>query len=153
MLPFIIFEGLRIQQSRLPDDIDNNIVIQVSPNGWTDCSIALHWLKYFNDYTAPRTIGKHRLLVLDGHASHVSPAFADFCANNGIIPLCLLRHSTHILQLLDGLDDRDPFAVARLGYECLCCRPRDDDLLALANTLHAAFVVHVVDAVVGDAVL
>ena len=100
--PFVIFEGQQIEQSWLPDNIDNsNIVIQVSPDGWTDGSIALDWLKHFNDYTAPHTVGKHRLLILDGHASYVSPAFVELCANNSIIPLCLPPHSAHVLQPLD----------------------------------------------------
>ena len=42
-----------------------------------------------------------RLLILDGHDSHVTWEFLDYCLQNDIIPLCLPAHSTHILQPLD----------------------------------------------------
>lgn len=99
--PFIIFEGVRIQQSWIPDSLDDDVVIQVSPNGWTDCNIALEWIQHFEKHTRPRTVGTHRLLILDGHASHVSPQFVEYCNANNIVPLCLPPHSTHELQPLD----------------------------------------------------
>jgi hypothetical protein len=99
--PFVIFEGSRIQHAWIPDDLDGDTVIQVSPNGWTDCNIALNWIQHFDKYTAPRTVGKYRLLILDGHASHISPQFVEYCATHNIVPLCLPPHSTHELQPLD----------------------------------------------------
>jgi hypothetical protein len=99
--PFIIFEGVRIQQSWIPDDLDDDVVIQVSPNGWTDCNIALRWIRHFDQHTRRRTVGTYRLLILDGHASHVSPQFVEYCDANNIVPLCLPPHSTHELQPLD----------------------------------------------------
>lgn len=99
--PFVIFEGVRIQQSWIPDEIADDFVIQVSPNGWTDCNIALNWIRHFDEHTAPRVRGKYRLLILDGHASHVSPPFVEYCAAHDIVPLCLPPHSTHELQPLD----------------------------------------------------
>jgi DDE superfamily endonuclease len=38
--PFVIFPGKRIQQAWITLDIDPNIVVHVSPNGWTDRDIA-----------------------------------------------------------------------------------------------------------------
>jgi hypothetical protein len=99
--PFIIFEGSHIQEAWIPDSLDDDVVIQVSPNGWTNCNIALDWIRHFNKHTAGRTRGKYRLLILDGHASHVSPQFVEYCVDNDIVPLCLPPHSTHELQPLD----------------------------------------------------
>ncbi|KXX82291.1 Pogo transposable element with ZNF domain [Madurella mycetomatis] len=99
--PFIIFEGQRIQHAWIPDKVDKDIVIQVSPNGWADYNIALNWLQHFDRYTAPRALSKYRLLILDGHASHVSPQFVEYCVSHDIVPLCLPPHSTHELQPLD----------------------------------------------------
>jgi hypothetical protein len=38
---------------------------------------------------------------MDGHTSHIGPEFIDKCCEFGIIPFCLLPHTTHILQPLD----------------------------------------------------
>lgn len=41
------------------------------------------------------------MLILDGHASHISTAAIEFCIRQKIILLCLPAHTTHILQPLD----------------------------------------------------
>ena len=41
------------------------------------------------------------MLLLDGHASHISTAAIQFCVDEKIILLCLPPHTTHILQPLD----------------------------------------------------
>lgn len=99
--PFVIFQGQRIQQSWINSQIDNRTAIRVSENGWTDSRIALDWLEHFNKYTQPQTVGEYRLLILDGHSSHVSLQFIEYCEQHKILPLCLPPHSTHILQPLD----------------------------------------------------
>jgi DDE superfamily endonuclease/helix-turn-helix, Psq domain len=99
--PFIIFEGKRIQLDWTDALVDKRTVIQVSPNGWTDREIALTWIQHFDKYTALGTQGLYRLLILDGHASHVSFEFVQYCQDHNIVPLCLSPHSTHYLQPLD----------------------------------------------------
>ena len=100
--PFVIFQGKQIQQAWIPEDsFDPHTVIQVSPNGWTDQEIALQWLKHFDHWTHSQVRGQYRMLVMDGHVSHVSLEFVTYCENHKIIPLCLPPHSTHILQPLD----------------------------------------------------
>jgi len=98
--PFVIFEGKQIQRLWITSVIDPRTVLNVYPAGWKDRVIALRWIKYFDSYTRPRTVGTYRLLVLDGHSSHVSLDFVQYCEDTKIIPLCL-PHSTHILQPLD----------------------------------------------------
>jgi hypothetical protein len=58
-------------------------------------------LQHFIQHTEARTVGSHRLLVIDGHESHQSLAFQDLCEENIIIALCMPPHSSHILQPLD----------------------------------------------------
>jgi hypothetical protein len=48
-----------------------------------------------------RTQGCYRLLVLDGHGSHVTPEFDRYCLDHAIIVLCMPPHSSHLLQPLD----------------------------------------------------
>ncbi len=99
----IIFEGVMHQaawyEGRL---LSQDWKIGVSDNGWTTNEIGLHWLKdVFDKYAKARAIGRYRLLILDGHGSHVTPAFDLCCKENGIIVLCMSPHSPHLLQPLD----------------------------------------------------
>jgi hypothetical protein len=55
----------------------------------------------FEKYTKDRTDGEYRLLILDGHRSHVTPEFDLFCKDHNIITLCMPPHSSHLLQPLD----------------------------------------------------
>ena len=62
------------QDGRLPGDWR----IEVSKNGWTTDEIGLRWLlKVFIPATTSRTVGRYRLLVLDGHGSHLTPQFVN----------------------------------------------------------------------------
>ncbi len=76
-------------------------VISVSENGWTNDEIGYTWIQHFEKYTQSRTKGKYRLLILDGHGSHHTARFEEFCKQNSIITLCMPPHSSHLLQPLD----------------------------------------------------
>lgn len=83
-------------------DIPPDWMISLSPNGWTSDELGLVWLKQlFEPLTLSRTVGKYRLLILDGHGSHATPEFDQFCAEKRIITLCMPAHSSHLLQPLD----------------------------------------------------
>jgi len=74
----------------------------MSPNGWTDSEIAVEWLKNeFEPLTREKAAGKVRVLVLDGHASHVSLEFIEFCILHDIVVIIYPPHCTHALQGLD----------------------------------------------------
>jgi hypothetical protein len=93
----------------LPDDWQ----FEVSPNGWTSDEIGLRWLqKIFLPSTFLRIKGKYRLLVLDGHGSHLTPKFDEICYQNDVIPICMPAHSSHLLQPLDVRC----FAVLKRAY-------------------------------------
>jgi hypothetical protein len=55
----------------------------------------------FEEHTVYRTRGIYRLLILDGHSSHLTPEFDLFCTEYSIITLCMLLHSLHLLQPCD----------------------------------------------------
>ena len=40
----------------------------------------------------------YRLLIMDGHISHINFEFVQFCEDYRIIPICFLLHTTHLLQ-------------------------------------------------------
>ena len=55
----------------------------------------------FDRYTRVRARGKYRLLILDGHDSHVTKAFIEYAHANKILALLFPPHATHALQPLD----------------------------------------------------
>lgn len=98
--PCIIFKGKVFIKSCF-DGHPGDWHIEVSPNGWTFDEIGLRWLqKLFIPSTTTSTKGKYRLLILDGHSSHLTPKFDETCSQNDIIPICMPAHSPHPLQPL-----------------------------------------------------
>ena len=76
--------------------------ISLSENGWTDNKLCIEWMEEcFGPATRSNLLGQYCLLIVDGHASHVSTEFIKFTRANKIICLCLPPHSTHLLQPLD----------------------------------------------------
>jgi hypothetical protein len=81
--------------------IPANWVVKTTQNGWTDHDTGLEWLRHFDQHTRVRQKGRHRMLVLDGHESHINAEFDEYCKANDIVPLCLPSHSSHLTQPLD----------------------------------------------------
>jgi hypothetical protein len=81
---------------------EDDVFFTTSSNGWSSNAIGLQWLQQvFERYTKPSRSTTKRLLLLDGHSSHVNMAFVDWADRHGIILLILPPHSTHKLQPLD----------------------------------------------------
>src|SRR5450432_1389733 len=100
--PVIIFEGKVHMLTWYTEDLPLDWTIRVSANGWTDDKLGLVWLQsVFEKHTAHRTKGVYRLLILDGHGSHITPEFDLFAKEHSIITLCMPSHSSHLLQPLD----------------------------------------------------
>jgi DDE superfamily endonuclease/helix-turn-helix, Psq domain/Tc5 transposase DNA-binding domain len=111
--PVIIFEGKVHQSTWYSDTLPSDWVIGVSENGWTDNALGLTWLEQvFERHTVYHTKGVYRLLILDGHGSHLSPEFDLFCREHSIITLCMPPYSSHLLQPLDV----GCFAVLKRSY-------------------------------------
>jgi hypothetical protein len=100
--PFLVVQGKNhlanwYTEGGLPHDW----VITPTSNGWTDNNTGLEWLKHFEKHTATYTKGLYRMLILDGHESHESAEFQEYCKAHNIITLCLPPHSSHLTQPLD----------------------------------------------------
>jgi hypothetical protein len=80
---------------------DKLISVAVQEKGWTDNELALEWLKHFDKHTKGRTIGKKRLLLMDGHRSYQTRQFVSYCQANDILPFRLPPYTTNYLQPLD----------------------------------------------------
>ncbi|PWW73265.1 hypothetical protein C7212DRAFT_217366, partial [Tuber magnatum] len=51
--------------------------------------------------TVQKVRNRYRLLLFDGHCSHINLIFLDFCISQKINPYSLSPHATHQLQPLD----------------------------------------------------
>jgi hypothetical protein len=84
----IIFKARTYHYEAWYDDLPSDWRIEISDNGWTTDQIGLRWLeKQFIPMTTSRTRGKFRLLIMDGHGSHLAPDFDQLCAKNDIIAI------------------------------------------------------------------
>jgi hypothetical protein len=73
-----------------------------SENGWSCDLLGQNWLEnVFNRLTKEKAKRERRLLIVDGHSSHVNMRFIDYADANRIVLAVLPPHSTHRLQPLD----------------------------------------------------
>jgi hypothetical protein len=102
--PFTIFKGKNLQSTWFPELAPDNWVAVTSESGWSNNALALIWLKQvFEPNTTRKANGRPRILILDGHGSHLTPEFLDYCDEHRIVILCLPPHTSHILQPMDRM--------------------------------------------------
>lgn len=70
-------------------------------SGYSNDEISLEWLKHFDKHSQKSQISGYRLLIVDGHGSHHTSQFIQYCDDHNIIPFGLPPHLTHLLQPLD----------------------------------------------------
>jgi hypothetical protein len=100
--PLVIFKGEEHLSAWYEDNgLPPGSVIALSSNGWTTNAIGFKWIQHFDKHTKHRTKGRYRLLILDGHESHISAQFQQYCKEHEIIALCMPPYSSHLLQPLD----------------------------------------------------
>ncbi len=102
------FKSLKAAAHRdnwIPLDLSSSMegtAFATSPNGYTDHELGFEWVcKVFHPATVGSSRGRTRLLLMDGHSSHLTSQFLGFCHDHDILPLCLPPHTTHMLQPLD----------------------------------------------------
>ncbi|KAG9186011.1 hypothetical protein G6011_02567 [Alternaria panax] len=104
--PTLIFQGANgAVQSSWVEAVqagEHSVFTTSSPSGWSNNDIGLAWLKQvFDRETRRHASTGYRLLLLDGHGSHVTMDFIEYCDNNKILLFVLPPHATHTLQPLD----------------------------------------------------
>ena len=92
-------------QSNWVDEVDvktHKLYVNVTYNGWSNNDAGLAWLQQvFDANTKHSARRKYRLLIVDGHGSHISRLFLKYCHQNKILLAIYPPHSTHTLQPLD----------------------------------------------------
>ncbi len=104
--PGLVFSGQNntIQSTWVADlDAENDpVFVTATPSGWSNDEVGLAWLEQvFDRETAKKTRKAWRLLILDGHGSHITKSFIEYCNTHRILLLIYPPHSTHTLQPLD----------------------------------------------------
>ena len=103
--PALIYRGdSHDLRSSWVEDVDSSDLawFAATPSGWTSNSLGLQWLiGLFDRHTKEKAGRSRRLLIIDGHSSHVNMAFIAAADDRRIILLILPPHSTHRLQPLD----------------------------------------------------
>lgn len=94
--PFVIFKGVR-KRDDFMIGMPPGTEIAMTEKGWINEDTFKLWVHHFNKY---RTRGKV-ILLLDGHASHVSYSVVDLCDSLDIELVLLPPHTSHALQPLD----------------------------------------------------
>ena len=77
------------------------ISLGYSRKGWTDGEISVEYAKHFDAQTHALAKGHTCALYVDGHNSHLTHGFLDFCRKNKIKVPCYAAHGTHVYQGLD----------------------------------------------------
>ena len=86
----INFEGKVHQSTWYADALPLDWTIRVSENEWTDDKLSFIWLQnVFEKHTVYQTKGIYRLLIIDGHSSHVTPEFDLSSKEHSIVTLCI----------------------------------------------------------------
>ncbi|KAL3713144.1 hypothetical protein TMatcc_001847 [Talaromyces marneffei ATCC 18224] len=76
-------------------------LLQPGNREWVTAIEATNSTGWAIPYINGRSIGSYRMLILDGHGSHLTAEFDRTCTENNIIPICMPPHSSHLLQPLD----------------------------------------------------
>jgi hypothetical protein len=100
--PLIIFKAENLSRQWIPADIHDNWRFSCNSKGWTSNFHRSEWLRRcFEPATREKAAGQYRLLICDGHDSHISTEWIAHCMDNNIVLMLLPPHSSHLTQPLD----------------------------------------------------
>lgn len=100
--PMVIFKAKNTNSGWIPQDTPANWRFSTSNSGWTSNSHGYEWLRtVFEPESRLKSGNKPRLLIADGHSSHITGNMIRLCIDYNIDLLILPPHCSHILQPLD----------------------------------------------------
>ena len=97
----LILTGISILAPFFLNDLSDDVLITTAESGYSNDWLALQWIKHFDKHSRNIRKGAWRLLIMDGHGSHHTREFLEYCDAHNIIPFGLPSHTTHLLQPLD----------------------------------------------------
>ena len=102
--PCLIYssEVSTLRSSWVRDIEDQGVFVTASTSGWINNELGVAWLReVFDRQTRAKARHRWRLLITDGHPSHCSVEFINYCTQNRILLGIFPPHATHTLQPLD----------------------------------------------------
>lgn len=100
--PLVIFKAQHTNSHWIPTFTPSDWRFSTSNSGWTSNSHAFEWVStVFHEVTRSENLTQRRLLIMDGHASHITASFLSFCVQHLIDVVILPPHTSHVLQPLD----------------------------------------------------
>lgn len=101
--PLIIFKGKNLLSTWLPQPLPEGWMFSCNESGWTSNYHGMGWIKHFEAKTREKlqSPDEYRLIICDGHDSHISADMVSYCIQHHIDLLLLPPHSSHIMQPLD----------------------------------------------------
>ncbi|KAI0991856.1 hypothetical protein K3495_g16331, partial [Podosphaera aphanis] len=100
--PLIIFKAQDVNSGWIPAETLLDWHFSTSKSGWTSDSHGFEWMrKVFEPETRKKSGDRPRLLIMDGHSSHISGDLIALCIEKDIDLLILPPHCSHLLQPLD----------------------------------------------------
>jgi hypothetical protein len=99
--PMIVMSGIVFMEQHFDNDLDDDVLFGMSESGYTNDRLSFEWIKHFDKQTRDSKKGKYRMLIMDGHGSHLTHDFVNYWWDHDIVPFILPAHTTHLLQPLD----------------------------------------------------
>jgi DDE superfamily endonuclease len=99
--PLIIFRRKSMQHQYIPSNRPTDWSLSYNTKGWTSNEHGVQWLRQCFEQTREKADGAPRLLICDGHDSHITGQFIGHCMDNNIHLMILPPHSSHLTQPLD----------------------------------------------------
>jgi len=101
--PLIIFKGDgNVNVQWIPKRVRDKWYFAVNTKGWTSNIHGSEWMiQVFDMQTREKANGRKRLLICDGHDSHITAPVIAHVIKNDIILAILPPHSSHLTQPLD----------------------------------------------------
>jgi hypothetical protein len=99
--PSLIYKSGNLNSAWVPEETPRDWSFSTSNKGWISDLYGYEWISTRFEPFTRRTNGKNRLLIIDGHSSHMTARFLALCVTKSI-DLCLLPpHISHVTQPLD----------------------------------------------------
>lgn len=92
----VIFSGNSLTDEITIQPLPHGLWFIESDKGWTSNEISIRWLKQIFEPSTHRSTGVYRLLIVDGHRSHLTAEFDQYCEEKKILALCMPAHSSHL---------------------------------------------------------
>jgi hypothetical protein len=98
----IIFKAKSLSRAWIPASVHESWAFSYNAKGWTSNQHGFEWLRRcFEPATREKADGQYRLLICDGHDSHITGTWIGYCMDNNIVLMILPPHSSHRTQPLD----------------------------------------------------